>query len=288
MQKTINYKTKTKLIEELLKGEGITELKKQSTLSKLTFRKKEFADIYFHSGNIDKDSIANIENVKKVIVNSLSSQHQLLEELEVPKEKIEVIYPAISIEYKKPKEIKVKICEKLEINKDKKIVFFTANNLKSSGVIEFINIVMQLNLKDTIAIVAGDKKQITNLKFQLSKFDIEDKLVLLEDYEDINDLFLAADVFLLPTHNKNFASSILKAMFCKCAVFTTVNNAAKELIDVFSTMESPEDRSIQFKLTALLQNKQDLKLIKKQNRKVAKEYTLENQLQKVKEIITSI
>ena len=288
MQKTINYKTKTKLIEELLKQENISELQKPSMFNKLMFKKKEFADIYFHSGQIDKEVIENIQNAKKIIVNSFTSEAQLIKELKVPKEKIEVIYPAINIEYKKPKEVKKEICEKLEIDVNKKIVFFTAKNLKASGVKEFINIVVQLNFKNMIAIIAGDNKQITSLKFQLSKFDVNDKLILLEDYENINDLFLSADVFILPTHTKNFASNILKAMYCKCAVFTTANNASKEVIDVFSTMEHPEDRSMQFKVDALLQNKEDMKLIKKQNRKIAKEYTLEKTLIKINNIIASV
>lgn len=288
MQKIINYKTKTKLIDELLKQDYISELQKPSMLNKLSFKKKEFADIYFHVGQLDNEAIENIKNAKKVIVNSLTSKDQLLKELQTSKEKIEVIYPAIDLEYKKPKEIKKELCEKLEIDNKKMIVFFTAKNMKAFGVIEFINIVMKLNFKNMIAIIAGDKKQITNLKFKLSKFDVSEKLMLLEDYENIDELFLASDVFLLPTHTKNFASNVLKAMYCKCAVFTTSNNAAKEVIDVFSTMEVPDDRSMQFKIDALLQNKADMKLIKNQNRKIAKEYTLDKQLEKVNKIIASI
>ena len=288
MQKTINYKTKTKLIDELLKQENIIKLEKHSFLNKLTFKQKKFADIYFHIGQLDSGAIENIKNAKKVIVNSLTSQYQLLKELKTPREKIEVIYPSIDLEYKKPKEVKKEFCEKLEIDPKKKIVFFTAKNLKASGVIEFINFVMQLNFKNMIAIIAGDNKQITNLKFHLSKFDTADRLVLLEDYENIDEIFLASDVFLLPTNSKNFTSNILKAMYCKCAVFTTVNNPAKEVIDVFSTMETSQDRSIVFKIDALLQNKADMKLIKNQNRKIAKEHTLEKNLQKINEIIAEI
>ncbi len=284
---TIDYKIKTKVVSELLKQENISELKKSSGLVKV-FKKKEFADIYFHSGALDKEVIEKIENAKKVIVNSQTSKEQLLKELEIPSEKIEVVYPAINIEYQKPKDIKKKVCEDLKIDPKKKIVFITAQNLKSAGVVEFINIVMALNLKDVVAIIEGNKKHIYNLRFQLSKYDVEDKLILLEDYKNIDELFLASDVFLLPTHNKNFASSILKAMFCKCAVFTTVNNAAKEVIDVFSTMESPSDRSIIFKISALLNNKEDLKLIKNQNRKIAKQYTLDKQLARVNEIVETI
>ena len=165
MQKTINYKSKTKLIEELLKEENISELQKRSMIGKLTLKKKDFADIYFHTGKLDKEAIENIENAKKVIVNSLTAQHQLLKEIKTPREKIEVVYPAVNIEYRKPKDVKVEVCEKLEIDVEKKIVFFTASNLKSSGVVEFINIVMQLNFKNMIAVIAGDKKQIYNLRF---------------------------------------------------------------------------------------------------------------------------
>lgn len=147
---------------------------------------------------------------------------------------------------------------------------------------------ISLSSNDFYMIIAGDKTQITSLKFQTSKYNFGDTLLLLEDYENIDEIFLASDIFILPTYNKNFASNILKAMYCKCAVFTTVNNAASELIDVFSCMESPDDRSMQFKVDALLQNKDDLKLIKKQNRKVAKAYTIEKNLERFNKILNQL
>lgn len=112
--------------------------------------------------------------------------------------------------------------------------------------------------------------------------------MLVEDYENMDELYLASDIFLLPTYNKSFATNVLKAMYCKCAVFTTVNNHAKELVDVFSTMESPTDRSAPFKVDALLMQKEELKKIKKQNRKIAKKFTLKKNLQKVNEIIQAV
>ncbi len=284
----ISYKIKTKLINNLLKQENISCLKKQSLFSKLSFKQKEYADIFFFTGNLDKDTIESIKNTKKVICNSLNLQHKLIIELKIPKEKIEVIYPSFEIDYKKPKEVKKKFCEKYKIDKDKKLIFFTANNFKTSGVLEFINIISSLNYRNMMVIIAGNKTQISNLRFKLSKYNLEDKILLLEDYENIDELFLSSDIFILPTYNKNFALNVLKAMYCKCAVFTTVTNASKELIDIFSTMETPEDRSIQFKVVALLENKSDLKLIKNQNRKIAKKYTLEKALEKIDKIIENI
>lgn len=285
---SIYYKTKTNLIEELEKKDYIKTIEDKSLLKKISFTKKEHADIYFHSGSIDSKAIELSINAKKVIVNSFAVKQELLQETKVKDEKIEVIYPSINIEYNKTKDIKEKVCNEFEIDSKKKIILFTAKNFKSSGIKEFIQIVMSLNYQKIQIIIAGDNKQIYNLKFQLSKYDFADKILLLDDYPNMDDLFLASDVFILPTYNQSFASSIIKAMYCKCAVFITANNYAREVVDVFATMESPLDGSTPFKVDALLSRKEDLKLIKKQNKKAAKEFTLFENLQKIEQIIQTV
>jgi len=287
-QVTISYKAKTNLIDQLQKQENIKVLEEKGLLSKFISSKKEYADVYFHSGSLDDKAIENIKNAKKTIVNSLTLKEEILNKDITSKENIEVIYPSVNIEYEKPKLVKQRVCEKLEINPKKRIILFTGKNIKTSGVKEFIEILFSLNEQNYIGVIAADAKQIYNLKFQLSKFSYSNKLLLVEDYENMDELFLASDIFLLPTYNKSFSTNVLKAMFCKCAVITTVNNHSKELIDVFSTMESPSDRSTPFKLDALLMQKDELKKIKKQNRKIAKEYTLEKNLEKINKIIQAV
>lgn len=282
---TINYKIKTKLIEELLKNENFFKLQKSSFVGKF-LKKKEYSDIYFHSGILDKEAIENIQNAKKIIVNSQSSKQRVLKEIKIDKENVEVIYPSIDINY--DESVKLQILKELEIGENKKIILFRAKNFKTSGVFEFINFINYINYKNFIAIIVGDKKEISNLRFQISRLEVKDKIILLEDYENIDNLFIASDIFLLPTSNRSFSTDILKAMYCKCAVFTTIINDASELIDVFSTMENPSDRSTQFKLDALLQNEDELNLIKQQNYDVAKEFTLEKQLAKLKKIISEL
>lgn len=285
---SITYKAKTKLIEELEKQENIKTLEDQSLLKKLSFSKKEYADVYFHSGSIDDKAIENASNAKKIIVPSLKLKKEMITKANITEDIIELVYPSVNVEYEKPKVIKGKVCEKLGINPKKRIVLFTAKNIKANGVKEFIETIFSLNEDNFIALIAADHKQIYSLKFQLSKFDYSDKIMLVEDYDNMNELFLASDIFLLPTYNSSFATNVLKAMYCKCAVFTTVNNHSKELIDVFATMESPTDRSAPFKVDALLMQKEELKKIKKQNRNIAKKYTLSNNLQRVNEIIQSV
>ncbi|PUE63614.1 glycosyltransferase [Arcobacter caeni] len=285
---TISYKSTSLLIEELKKQENIKVLKKNNLLASL-FSKEKYADVYFHIGILDEKSIKNIKNSKITITNSFALMDEIIEKTKISQEKIKVIYPSINIEYKKPKEIKAKLCEELQVNLDTKLILFTAKNFKSSGVKEFLDICSSITYNDFKIIIAGEKKQMANLNFQISKYsNLQDRIILLENYSNMDDLFLASDIFLLPTYNKSFSTNIIKAMYCKCVVFVSLDNDAKEIVDVFASMDSPTDQSIAFKIDAILSNENDLKMIKKQNRKLALEFTLQSNLEKINNLIKNI
>ena len=285
---TISYKTTNLLIEELKKQPNIQVLKEKGFFS-LLFSKNTFPDIYFHSGNLDEKSIENIKNSKITVTNSFASMNEIIAKTKVFHEKIKVIYPSINIEYKKTEEIKEKLCEELQIDLNNKLIFFTAKNFKSSGVKEFLDICSSITYSDFKIIIAGEQKQIANLNFQLPKYSkLQDRIILLENYSKIDDLFLASDIFILPTYNKSFSTNIIKAMYCESVVFLSLENDAKEIVDVFASMDSPTDPSTAFKIDAILSNENDLEMIKKQNREIALEFTLESNLKKINHIIENV
>ncbi|CAM3619124.1 glycosyltransferase [Arcobacter aquimarinus] len=285
---TISYKTTNILVEKLKQQENI-EVLKQSTFLVSLFSKKKYADVYFHSGSLDEKSIENIINSKMTITNCFASMNEIIAKTKISHEKIKVIYPSINIEYKKPKEVKVKLCEELNINIDTKLILFTAKNFKTSGIKEFLDICSSISYQNLKIIITGEQKQITALQFQLPKYqNLEDKIILLEDYKNIDDLFLASDIFLLPTYNKFFSANVVKAMFCKCVVFLSIENDAKEIVDVFASMDSPTDPSTAFKIDAVLLDKNEMKKIKKQNRKLALEFDINSNLIKINNILENV
>ena len=285
---TISYKTTNLLIEELKKQSNIQVLKEKGFFS-LLFSKNTFPDIYFHSGNLDEKSIENIKNSKITVTNSFASMNEIIAKTKIFHEKIKVIYPSINVEYKKTEEVKEKICEELQIDLNNKLIFFTAKNFKSSGVKEFLDICSSITYSDFKIIIAGEQKQIANLNFQLPKYSkLQDRIILLENYSKIDDLFLASDIFILPTYNKSFSTNIIKAMYCESVVFLSLENDAKEIVDVFASMDSPTDPSTAFKIDAILSNENDLEMIKKQNREIALEFTLESNLKKINHIIENV
>ncbi|MCT7481646.1 glycosyltransferase [Arcobacter cryaerophilus gv. pseudocryaerophilus] len=288
-QTTVYYKISNTLINNLKHRDDIKILKKPSFLTKL-FSKKRYPDIYFHSGELDENSIEFIKNSKFVVTNSFSNLNLILAKTKISHEKIKVIYPSVDIKYQKPKELKEKYKDRFSLTENTKIIFFTAKNFKTSGVKEFLQIVSNLSFIDFKVIIAGAKQQLAALEFTLPKYSkLEPKIILLdESKEKLDELYLISDVFLLPSYNKNIASSIIKAMFCKCVVFSTMNNDAKEIIDVYATMENPNDPSTAFKIDAILFDENELKKIKKQNRNIALEMSLDKNIEKFNDILTKI
>lgn len=288
-QTTVYYKISNTLINNLKHRDDIKILKKPSFLTKL-FSKKRYPDIYFHSGELDENSIEFIKNSKFVVTNSFSNLNLILAKTKISHEKIKVIYPSVDIKYQKPKELKEKYKDRFSLTENTKIIFFTAKNFKTSGVKEFLQIVSNLSFIDFKVIIAGAKQQLAALEFTLPKYSkLEPKIILLdENKEKLDELYLISDVFLLPSYNKNIASSVIKAMFCKCVVFSTMNNDAKEIIDVYATMENPNDPSTAFKIDAILFDENELKKIKKQNRNIALEMSLDKNIEKFNDILTKI
>ena len=285
---TIYYKNKNSLIDALEKNENIELLKEQSVMSKFSFKSKEYAHIYFHSGSFDKQTLEAIENAKMVIATSKKAKKEIIKQSGVDESKVEVIYPAINETYLKPKESKAVLSEQFDIDAKQKIILFTAKNFKQNGAKEFCDIIAQLNYKHIQVIIAGDDTQINQLKFQASKYGFGEKVLLIENYPDMNVLFSAADIFILPTHINGFSSNVLKAMFFKTAVFVSANCASSEVVDVFSTLNFPNDRATPFKVDALLGNKEELKLVKKTNQKEAQNYLFEKQINQLMDIVNKI
>jgi len=286
--KTVYFKSMNLLAKEIKKKDNIEVFKEQNYLVKL-FKKEIFPDIYFHSGNLNKKAMKYIQNSKLTITNSFSSMNLIIEKTKISKNKMEVIYPSVDILYQKPKELKNKYIEKFNLSLDTKLIFFTAKNFKIGGIKEFLQICSNLTYTNFKVIITGNKRQMSNLKLSLGKFPkLKNRLILLEDYTNIDELFLISDIFLLPTQSKTFATNILKAMFCECVVFLPITNDAREIIDTYSYMEKANDPNTSFKIDAILYDENELENIKKENRLRVLKYTLENNLKKFNQILSKI
>lgn len=282
----IAINTKTKVTKELEQKFDVTYYQEQTFFEKLLLKDKKYPDIYFHQGSISTKALDMVEHSKVTIVNSNALKEQICtKRTYINENKIFVLYPYITHKQEYDKQIKKDFRKEYQIEKEERIIFFTGKDLFSNGFEKFLEIINDLERKNfkILIDVNGDIKD--RVAERLTHYKLNEKTIILENYSNADELFIAADIFILPTKQKLFAPNVLKAMYFKNAVFVNRENAASEIIDSFSLILGQNDKSISFKVDALLGNKEELKKIQKENYQVVKNIQFDNYMKELEYIL---
>jgi hypothetical protein len=284
----IATRTKTNLTVQLEKKYDVTYYVKPTFLKKLLFVKTDYPDIYFHKGSLSVESVTLIENAKIVIVNAINVKKAIVKKLRhLDAEKIHLMYPYYHTKVEFDKEIKKEFKRKYTIDKKSKIIFICGKDLQKSGLMVLFDLISRMYKENFTILIESSSKQIAPLRLQMERSVPTFNYILFEDYQNMEELFIASDIFILPTQQKYFSTDILRAMYYRNAVFLMEENHASEIIDTFSLIQSAEDRSVSFKVDSLLINNEELKKIQKENQKIAKTHSLENSVNNISNIITT-
>lgn len=280
----IYYKNETNLTKYTEQSHN-TQLYKDGTfLTKIGLKKRVYPDIYFHSGSLNEFSKRLIINSKITIVNSRILKDAICKTLQISENKIEVILPAYEPKNYNKKEIQKAFKEKYMIDMEKKIIYFTAKDFERNGFKYFCTIINNLEMTNWKAVIStSDEKQMIYAKEFLTHHKLLNDVILINE-----EIFDVADIFILPTIVENFSLSVLKAMAHKCVVFSTRNNNAIEIMDVFSIMNGQKDSNISYKIDMLLRVKDEIKKIKKENFQIASKLTSTYQREKLNKIIEKL
>lgn len=282
----IAIKNKTNLTLQLEKKYNLSYYKKPNFLSKVLLKENKNPDFYFHKGFLTRDVVSLIENSKVVIVSSNNVKKEIINKISnIDISKLHVDYPYFISKTKYEKSIKQEFKKKNNIGKDSRILFFRAKDLSKNGLDTVFDVISRMYKENFTLIIESTSKQIRSLKLQMERSAVTFNYLLFEDYENIDELFISSDIFILPTSQKYFSLDVLKAMYYRNAVFLMESNPASEILDTFSLIQSSQDRSVSFKVDSLLINKDELKKIQKENEKIAKNYSLENSIEKISTLI---
>jgi len=284
----IAIKNKTNLTLQLEKKYDVTYYAKPTFLSKVLLKKNTSPDIYFHKGFLSSEAVGLIECAQIVIISSNSVKKEIIDKVSnIDIEKLHVQYPYFINKIEYEKSIKKEFKKKNNIKKDSKILFFRGKDLSKHGLDTVFDVISRMYKDNFTLIIESGSKQIMPLKLQMEKSEVKFNYLLLEDYENIDELFIASDIFILPTQQKYFSLDVLKAMYYRNAVFLMESNHASEIIDTFSLIQSSDDRSVSFKVDSLLINKDELKKIQKENQEIAQNLSLEKNVEEIVQIITN-
>jgi len=215
---------------------------------------------------------------KKIIANSKMVKNQIIKTYNISENKIKVIYNGIPL---KNMEDTSTLYDEFQIKG--KVLLYVGSGFKRKGVKEVIEIASKLN--NYTLFIVGKEKNIKEYIEYAKKLNVN--AIFTGARSDVDKFYSLADIFIFPTHYEPFSNVVLEAMSYKCAVFTTLQNGASEILEKKFIMDNPKDYKIEF-IQKLLDNETILNNYKEQNYKISQNFSIEKNVKETLKVINEV
>lgn len=252
--------------------------------SKQYFKNKKAEDWY-------RQRFSEVKKATKIITISESSKKDIVKLLEIPEEKVEVIYGGVDEKFKVIEQDKVtEILDKYKIKQPYILTVSTHSFHKNISRIfqAFKEYIISeknesLSLVVVCKLISSEKK---DWKKQLRELNIEKRVILTNFVEetDLPAIYSGAEVFLFPSLYEGLGLPVLEAMTCGVPVITSNVSSLSEVGGEAAKYVNPENVvEIKNAIAEVLENQnlrslmieKGFKQIKKFNWKKAAQETLQ-------------
>jgi len=226
------------------------------------------------------------ENSRRIIANSNFVKNDIMKYYGIDESKIDIVYNGVPQNNIDSGEARQKIDAEFGLKSGQKIILFVGSGFMRKGGYEFLNIVSRLKHRDFTAIVVGKEKNIKKYKQEAAMLGVN--VIFTGAREDVGTFYAAADIFLFPTRYEPFSNVCLEAMAGACAVVTSAQNGASEILDDDFVMKSPQDMDILETLERLLSDELFLSEIKTANKAKSLAFSVERNLDETLKVLEFI
>lgn len=169
------------------------------------------------------------------IANSELVKRQAMAGYQVPPERISVVYPGVDLKRFHPgvrDRWRSEARRELGIDEHAVVLLFVSNNFGRKGLGPLLEALRLVLLpRPTVRLLVAGSGRIRLFKTVARWRGVADRVVFAGATAEIERLYGAADLFVLPTRYDPFAAVCLEAMACGLPVITSSMNGAAEIID---------------------------------------------------------
>jgi glycosyltransferase involved in cell wall biosynthesis len=224
------------------------------------------------------------KKVKKVITSSNFAKNEIIEVLNLPDEKIDVVYLSVDEKFNPQPVEKIKeIKEKYGINKNYILYIGNAKPHKNlSRLLSSWRLIDEKIKKDYILVLAGVRQ----------KFCYKDENTLIIPFvseEELPVLYTGATVFVFPSIYEGFGLPPLEAMACGCPVISSNTSSMPEVLGDACLYFNPYDvNQISKTILEILHSETLREKLQKKGFEKVKSYSLEKMVNSLIKIFESV
>jgi UDP-glucose:(heptosyl)LPS alpha-1,3-glucosyltransferase len=226
-----------------------------------------------------------------IIANSYRGKQEIMHHYGIPTDSITVIYngipvPKIPCDISKQKSKKT-LGKEFNISLSRvPIILYVGSGFKRKGVEQMLNLLSRIHHKTFHLFVVGKDKRLSTYQKLSHARNLAHKVTFTHARDDVEQFYTVADIFLFPTFYEPFSNACLEAMAYECALITTAQNGASEIMpNKECIMRSPNDQTILPTLIRLLDDVPYRTQMQKQLRSIAQTMSVEKNVQHTLDVI---
>ena len=154
---------------------------------------------------------------------------------------------------------KLKLTTKYGLDKNKPLIGFISALENQKNPELFIEILNELNTngKNYGAIIAGSGRKSEKIALLIEKYNLSKNVKMLGFVENVNEIFSALDIFVLPSRNEGLGTVLLEASLAKAALVAADVGGISEVVIENKTgrlIESTQLKEFESAISSLIDN----------------------------------
>ena len=228
-------------------------------------------------------------NCNKIICISQQIRKYFVKKINLPKNKLKVIYYGLNFDDFKKKKKNNNLKIKKKDLKNFFVICCIARHVEQKSLDFLIKTFYEfknLDIKSKLILV-GSGPQTTKLKSMAKKLEVYEKIIWIEYAENVLEILKLSDVFVLPSKYEGFGLVLLEAMFAKKPIIATKVSAIPEVIqDNWNGLliKHGDIKDFKRKLLKIKMSKINKKLIKNSQKTLKKKFNFNKMIIKTNKI----
>ncbi len=220
-----------------------------------------------------------------IISDSNYVKNDIIKWLNVPSEKIYVVYPAINEKIFYPGKGNMRY--KLGLSDDDFVLLNVAFDTPNKNVTTVLKVLKKLPENFKLIRVGHN---LSSLKL-IKELNLDRRVIILEDIDSkmLGDIYRSSDLFLYPSYFEGFGIPVLEAMASGIPVITSNRTSLPEVVGEAGILTDPFDvDEIVSNIINIYKNKEDYNFLKEKGLLQAKKFSFENQYNSLIEVLKNL
>ena len=233
-----------------------------------------------------KFSMKRLRNATHIIADSDHTKNDLMHFLQIPEEKISVVYLGVDRAVFFPENER----KKKSVERQKNTILYVGSETKRKNLRVLLKAVAEVKKQiPTVKLikigVPEDKKEHTKLQDLANELHITENIIWKGYVESLADEYRRATVFVLPSLYEGFGFPIIEAMACGCPVISSNKTSLPELArDAALYFDGHDHDALAQHIYAVLTNKELQKKLQEKGIRNVKSFSWDKSIDSTEEV----